>query len=121
MVFTWKFLGSGSVKKYGVLTWAVINFSSGTEIQTRLQESVKKPGQELVMFASEWELRKGHYDAVASFNFSMRDGMACINPHRGELEILNSQRANVEAISKRLTLSQSSDVYMDAISARSEY
>jgi hypothetical protein len=30
---------------------AVINFSSGTENQTHLQESVKKPGQELIIFA----------------------------------------------------------------------
>jgi hypothetical protein len=45
---------------------AVIKFSSGTEDQTRLQESVKKLGQKLVMFSCEWELCKRHYD-VASF------------------------------------------------------
>jgi hypothetical protein len=43
--------GFGSAKKSGVLTRAVINFSSGTENQTRLRKSVKKPGQKLVMLA----------------------------------------------------------------------
>jgi hypothetical protein len=52
MVFLWKFHDSGSAKKSGVLTQAVINFSSGTENQTRLPKSVKKPGQ-LIIFACE--------------------------------------------------------------------
>jgi hypothetical protein len=53
VVFMWKFLDSGSAKKSGTLTRAVVNFSSGTENQTRLQGSVKKPGQKLVIFACE--------------------------------------------------------------------
>lgn len=44
VVFMWKFLDSRSPKKSGVVTRAVINFSSDIEIQTRLQESVKKSG-----------------------------------------------------------------------------
>jgi hypothetical protein len=64
-VFMWKFLVSGSANKSEVRTRAVINFNSGTENQTRLQKSVKNPGQKLVTFDSE--LRNGHYDIVASF------------------------------------------------------
>jgi hypothetical protein len=45
----WKFLISGSAKKSGVLTRAVINFSSGPENWTRLQKSAKKAGQKLVI------------------------------------------------------------------------
>jgi hypothetical protein len=66
----WKFLDSGRAMKSGVLTPAVINFSSGTGNQTRPQESVKKRGQKLVMFACERELRKGHYGVFATFKLS---------------------------------------------------
>jgi hypothetical protein len=41
----WEFLDSGIAKKSGILTRAVINFSSGTDNQTCLQKSVKKQGQ----------------------------------------------------------------------------
>jgi hypothetical protein len=49
-VFIWKFLDSGSAKKSGVLTQAVINFSLGTENQTRPQKLVKKPDQKLELY-----------------------------------------------------------------------
>jgi hypothetical protein len=44
-----KFPIPGSAKKSGVLTRAVINFSSGPENWTRLQKSAKKPSQKLVI------------------------------------------------------------------------
>jgi hypothetical protein len=39
------------------------------------------------------------------------DGMACINPHQGEVEILISRRTDMLAISKLLTFSESSEVH----------
>jgi hypothetical protein len=50
-----RFLGSGCAKKSAVLTRAITNFSLGTEDQTILQTSVKKPGQKIVISACEWE------------------------------------------------------------------
>jgi hypothetical protein len=52
-VFIWKYLGVGSAKKSGIPARAVIHFSLGTENQTHLQWSAKKPGKELVIFAYE--------------------------------------------------------------------
>jgi hypothetical protein len=39
--FLWKFLNSGSDKKYGVLTRVVVNFGSSTENWALLQKPVK--------------------------------------------------------------------------------
>jgi hypothetical protein len=44
-MFMWKFLDSGSAKKFRVLTRAIINFGSCAENRTLLEKSVKKPGQ----------------------------------------------------------------------------
>jgi hypothetical protein len=44
-------------------------------------------------------------------NFPVRDKMACVNQHRGELEILNSRRGSVQAISKLLILSRYAEKY----------
>jgi hypothetical protein len=60
----WKFLNSDRANKSGVLTRAVMNFGSGTEKQTRVRKSVKKPGHKLVTFDCGWELRKDRYDVI---------------------------------------------------------
>jgi hypothetical protein len=54
----WKFSISGYAKKSGVLTRAVINFSSGPENWTRLQNLAKKPGQKLIIFPANENLAR---------------------------------------------------------------
>jgi ABC-type sugar transport system substrate-binding protein len=45
----WKFTISGSAKKSGVLTRAIINISSGPEYWTTLQNSAKKASKKFVI------------------------------------------------------------------------
>lgn len=64
-MYMWKYMDSGSAKKPGVLTWAVITFSSGAENQICLQRLVKK-GQ-VRNSVWKWELCMDHYDVAAFF------------------------------------------------------
>jgi hypothetical protein len=65
MVFMREFMDPGSAKKFGVLTRAAINFSSGKENQTRLRVSDKARSDSRYVFACECEIRIGYYDPVS--------------------------------------------------------
>jgi hypothetical protein len=103
----------------GVLTRSVVNFSSGTEIPTRPRKLMEKPGQKLVIFACEWELRKGHYDVLALFKFRSERWNGMYHSAAGRTRNLNSRRAHVQATSMPLTLPHLLKC-TDVISARTE-
>jgi hypothetical protein len=65
---------------------AVINFSSGRENQTHLQESVKSQVKNSLYLPVDENHTRAIMTQLPHSNFPLTDRMACINPYLGELK-----------------------------------
>lgn len=97
----WKWSISGDAKNFGILIWTGINSGPSTETRIRLQKSVEDARWETIYFCLRMRTIQGSlwYSGVVR-NFPMRDELVCLNPHQGELEILNFWHLRLQAVSK---------------------